>query len=218
MSFLVRIPRKRISFYLQHFAFCFSSYFSSSSGSAPLQPPQSAAAWPWSSQCRRNSDWGSPEGRRTKFVEPFGYELQPEVTRTPPKKVMGRHTTSLSARRKEMSGPPFTGTEEKSGFSLSIFSHDSSLRCISCPLYPWNPPPLYTGTQSKLCAPKYLSLLCFPSYLLIMSNTFTAFVFFFLLTSESRVRWGIDWWGIWSMWDGGARDIIGVNHVSPTLR
>lgn len=82
----MRIPRKRISFYLQHFAFCFSSYFSSSSGSAPLQPPQSAAAWPWSSQCRRNSDWGSPEGRRIKFVEPFGYELQPEVTRNPPPK------------------------------------------------------------------------------------------------------------------------------------
>lgn len=65
--------------HLQHSAFCFSS-FSSSSGSAPSQLLQSAAALPWSSQCHRNSDWGSPELRENWFVMPLGNILQPRVT------------------------------------------------------------------------------------------------------------------------------------------
>lgn len=70
-------------------------------------------------------------------------------------KVMRRRTTSLSARRKETSGPPFTPfavVEERRGFSSSIFIHGPGLCCIwnSCPLYPWNPPPLHTHSHKAI--------------------------------------------------------------------
>lgn len=130
---------------------------------------------------------------------------------------MGRRTTSVSARRKEMSGPPFTPVavaEERSGFSSSIFIHGPGLCCISWPRLPLKPTPPYTHTQSNLCAPTYLSLLSFPSsYLLDMSNSKSVF-----LTSESWVRWRVGGWGVRGMWDGGARDFIRVDHLSTTLR
>lgn len=68
-----------------------------------------------------------------------------------------------------------------------------------------------------LCPPKYLSLLRFPFYLLTMSNTFRVCVVCFL-TSQSRVGWGVDRWGVGSVRDRGARDVIGANHVPDALR
>lgn len=76
---LVHTKFKRFSLYLQYFAFYFFSYFSSSSGSVLSQPPQFAAAWPWSSQYHQNSDWESPGGGRTNIVKLFRYELQPKI-------------------------------------------------------------------------------------------------------------------------------------------
>ncbi len=132
-----------------------------------------------------------------------------------------RSCRSLSQKRGEDSVHSFS-------FMALVFAEFRN----SCPLCPWNPPPLYThthtNTQSNLCAPKYLSLHLLLlrvkslQILLQISVFFTQTcmwkLLFFFLTSESGVRWRVGWWGIWSMCDGGAWDVIGDDHLSPTLR
>lgn len=85
--------------------------------------------------------------------------------------MMRRRTTSLSARRKETSGPPLTPfavVRRRRGFSASIFIHDPLTFEFGfpAPVSPETPLP-FTNTQSHLCAPlntyHRVSLLSFPS-------------------------------------------------------
>ena len=75
----------------------------------------------------------------------------------------------------------------------------------------------HTHTQSKLCPAECFSLLRFPSYLLTMSNSRRVCVVSFL-TSQSRVGWRVHRRGVGRVRHGGARDVIGVSHVSDALR
>lgn len=178
-------------FYLQHFAFYFSS-FSSSSGSAPWQPRPSAAAWPWSSRCHQNSDWGWPGGGRGSRVRASLVSRPWVKHREGEEGGWGDVTTSLSARRKDTSGSPFRALAaggERRGLSGSIFIPGPCcllhLEFLPRFLTPETHPLLQTQTHTKqsLCSRafnfKYLCVSLLPLLLplsssLISPNTFTA--------------------------------------------
>lgn len=226
-SYFCKYHLQKKTFYLQSFAFYFSFYFSSSD-SAPLLPLPSAAAWPWSPQCPQNSDWGFPEEGRTLLL---CFEIWNSARGDwKDTKIMRRRTTSLSARRSEISGPPFTvfaAREERRGFSSSIFIRGPGFCWIwkLSPILPLIPKPLInTNTQSNLCAPEpftfntsnLVSLFFSLPFHRVKSSCHVQIKAF--LTSGSRIRWRVGWWRVWSMCNRGIWDIIGFHHPSSTWR
>lgn len=63
-------------------------------------------------------------GVRGGFMKLSAYEFQLNLDSNQ----SGGITTSLSARRKEISGPPLTVTEERRKFGSSIFAHGAGLQ------------------------------------------------------------------------------------------
>lgn len=180
-----------VSLYLQQSVFCFSSSFSSS-GSAPSQHLQSAAACPWSSRCRRSSDWGSPEERQSSFIQLFLTGKQLKVTW----KWWGGRTTSLSARRKERSDPPLS--------PFAVSKRSSAIFTLLSPTF---------GNSALVFTPAsrphpllHISTSAQSPSVLWRKN-------FLFLTSEPGVRWRVDRRGVWSVWEGWVGYLERFEHL-----
>lgn len=201
-----------VFFNLQRFAFYFSSYFSSFSGSARWRPPQSAAAWPWSSQCRQSSDWGSPDGGKAKFVKLFELQLE---TPSPKKCTEDAYHFSLGSQERDVRPAIHCHTRERRIQVIHLRVMALVLHFLPLFTLETHHPPLRHTKQGLCIWIPFTSLFPFvPTHSQMLSQHLSVSV----LTSESGVRRGINRWRVRGVRDGGARDIIGVDHVSATLR